>query len=72
MYRVEHPTQVIEAEIVDVLVEQIEPGTMVQDPVQTRHFDVNLPALVGRCDFSKKSHRVLDMLKHVTQHHRVS
>lgn len=42
-HRAKTPAQVIQAEVVDVLVEQVEPGAVLENPVQARHFDVDQP-----------------------------
>ncbi|MNQ42247.1 hypothetical protein D3C85_559480 [compost metagenome] len=67
VHSAEHPAQVIEAEIIDVFVEQIEPGFMLKDPVEARHFDVDLPALVGVGNFSEEAHRILNVLQNMPQ-----
>lgn len=68
MHGAEQTPQIAEAEIIHVFVEHIEPGVVFDDPVEARHLDIDLPALVGRSDLFEETHRVADVFQHMAQH----
>src|SRR3546814_5653396 len=72
VHRPEHCAQIGDAEVIHMFVEHIEPGAVLDNPVETRHFDINLSALVGSGDFSQKTDRTTDVLQHMAQHNGVS
>ena len=67
--RAEHALEVDAPEVVDVLVEDVEPGVVRRDPVEARHLDVDrAAAAVGLAQAGEEGDRVLDVLEDVAQH----
>src|SRR3546814_5642724 len=65
----EHPQEVGQAEVVDVFVEDIEPGTVTHDPVEAWHLNVDQPtAAIGSSDQVEEAQWIGDVLEHVAQH----
>jgi len=63
----EHTLQVGKPEIVNMLVENIEPCSVVQNPVETGHFNVDSSVAVGLSQLPEKTDRIRYMFENMPQ-----
>ena len=62
----EHPEKVSLPEVVDVLIEDVEPGTVKAYPVEARYLDIHQAATAIRTgDGRQELHGILNMLQYV-------
>ena len=62
----EKPVEVVEAEVIHVFIENVEPGAVAHDPVEARDFNVDQATMaVCSSDQVQESLRVRDVLEHV-------
>jgi len=72
VHRSKHASEIRQAKVVDVLIENVEEGSVFANPIQTRNFNIDSPCIsVGVLNQLQETDRILNMFQNMAEHNAI-